>query len=62
VEVGSSAALEAAVEKLARSPARRAELGEAGRQRLIERYTPEAMLRQLEGYCAELIAERGHGR
>jgi len=58
VEVGSASALEAAVERLARAPALREELGAAGRRTLIARYTPEAMLQQLEGYCAQLLAER----
>jgi glycosyltransferase involved in cell wall biosynthesis len=58
VDVGSASALEAAVERLACSPALREELGEAGRRTLIARYTPEAMLQQLEGYCAQLLAER----
>jgi len=62
VEVGSATALEVAVERLAGAPALRAELGEAGRRTLIERYTPEAMLRQLEGYCTQLLAEHRHGR
>ena len=62
VEVGSATALEVAVERLAGAPALRAELGEAGRRTLIERYTPEAMLQQLEGYCTQLQAEHRHGR
>ncbi len=60
VEVGSASALEAAMERLARSPALRGELAEAGRRNLMTRYTPEAMLRQLEGYCVQLLAERRH--
>ena len=62
VEINSAPRLEEAVERLARSPSLRAELGEAGYRTLVERYTPAAMLRQLEGYCTQLIAERRRGR
>lgn len=57
VEVGSAASLEAAVETLARAPELRARFGAAGRQTLIDRFSPAAMLRQLEGFCATLAAE-----
>lgn len=63
VEVGSVPSLAAAMERLARSPDERARFGEAGRERLIARYSPAAMLRQLEGFCAMLASEevaRGH--
>lgn len=62
VEVGSAASLADAVERLAGSPALRARLGAAGRATLVERYTPAAMLRQLEGFCATLAAEAARGR
>jgi glycosyltransferase involved in cell wall biosynthesis len=62
VEVGSAAALAAAVERLALDPDLRARLGAAGRETLVARYTPAAMLRQLEGFCATLAAEHARGR
>ena len=61
VEVGDVASLAAAMERLARDPAARARFGAAGRQRLIERYSPAAMLRQLEGFCTMLAAEEAKG-
>ena len=57
VEVGSAPALEAAVETLARDPGLRARLGAEGRRTLVEKFSPAAMLRQLEGFCATLAAE-----
>jgi glycosyltransferase involved in cell wall biosynthesis len=57
VEIGSVLSLAAAMERLASSPEERARFGAAGRQRLIERYSPDAMLRQLEGFCATLASE-----
>lgn len=57
VETGSAASLASAVERLALSPELRARFGAAGRQTLIERFSPAAMLRQLEGFCATLAAE-----
>lgn len=57
VDVGSSASLGAAVERLARAPELRAALGAAGHRTLIERFSPAAMLRQLEGFCAMLSEE-----
>lgn len=57
VEIGSAHSLAAAVERLAGSPEMRAQLGAAGRQVLIERFSPAAMLRQLEGFCGMLAAE-----
>jgi glycosyltransferase involved in cell wall biosynthesis len=57
VDVGSVQGLADAIETLARDPALRARLGAAGRQRLIEHYSPAAMLRQLEGFCATLAEE-----
>lgn len=58
VEIGSAPALQAAIARLIDDPGLRARLGEAGRETLLTRYTPAAMLRQLEGYCDELLAER----
>ena len=57
VETGSAASLEAAVERLARSPALRARFGAAGHRTLVERFSPTAMLRQLEGFCSMLAEE-----
>lgn len=62
VEIGSAASLAAAMERLACSPEERARFGAAGRQRLIDHYSPAAMLRQLEGFCAGLASEASHGR
>jgi glycosyltransferase involved in cell wall biosynthesis len=63
VDVGSVQGLADALETLARDPALRARLGAAGRQRLIDHYSPGAMLRQLEGFCATLAQEeRARGR
>lgn len=58
VEVGSATALEAAVERLIADPALRERLGAAGRHTLLTRYSPDAMLRQLEGYCLGLREDR----
>jgi glycosyltransferase involved in cell wall biosynthesis len=57
VETGSAASLEAAVERLARSPELRARFGAAGHRTLVERFSPAAMLRQLEGFCSMLAEE-----
>ncbi|MBR0670937.1 glycosyltransferase [Neoroseomonas soli] len=57
VDVGSTASLGAAVERLARAPELRAALGAAGHRTLAERFSPAAMLRQLEGFCAMLAEE-----
>lgn len=54
VDVGSVPSLMAAIERLALSPVERALFGAAGRQRLIEDYSPEAMLRQFEGFCTQV--------
>jgi len=62
IPVGSALALADAIRTLADDPARRAQMGRAGRGALIAQYTPAAMLRQLEGYCDALLAQKaGHG-
>ncbi len=62
IEVGSVPALADAMRRLATRPEERAAFGAAGRARLIERYSPAAMMRQLEGHCATLAQEAAHGR
>lgn len=62
VEVGSVSSLATAIARLAAAPEERARFGTAGRERLIARYSPAAMLRQLEGFCGTLAEEAGHGR
>ena len=59
VEVGSAAALADAIAKLADDPGLRERIGEAGRANLIANFTPQAMLRQLQGYCEEIKSGRG---
>jgi glycosyltransferase involved in cell wall biosynthesis len=63
VETGSSDALAIAINRLAGDPQLRARIGEAGHAALIARFTPQAMLRQLEGFCDQLLATKaGHAR
>jgi glycosyltransferase involved in cell wall biosynthesis len=62
IEVGSVPALADAMRRLATRPEERAIFGAAGRARLIERYSPAAMMRQLEGHCATLAQEAAHDR
>ena len=57
VEIGSATSLADAVERLARSAELRARFGAEGRRILIDRFSPAAMLRQLEGFCAMLAEE-----
>ena len=58
VEVGSSTALEIAIRRLAQDDGLRARLGAAGQVTLEARFTPEAMLRQFEGFCDALLARK----
>jgi glycosyltransferase involved in cell wall biosynthesis len=63
VETGSAESLAAAIDRLAADAEFRARIGEAGHAELIARFTPQAMLRQLEGFCDQLLARRvGRGR
>lgn len=63
VDIGSVPALAAALARLARDPDLRARFGAAGRQRLIDHFSPAAMLRQLEGFAATLATkEAARGR
>lgn len=55
VEVGSVDELAMAIDRLVGDIALRHAMGEAGRAHLIEKFTPEAMLRQLQGFCDELV-------
>jgi glycosyltransferase involved in cell wall biosynthesis len=55
-EVDDPAAYAAAVAALLDDPARRAELGRAGRARVVERFSSEATARRLEALYAELAA------
>lgn len=61
VEVGSVDSLAAAIARLADAPEERARFGAAGRERLIARYSPAAMLRQLEDFCEMLSGEATGG-
>ncbi|MBW6396488.1 glycosyltransferase family 4 protein [Roseomonas sp. HJA6] len=61
VEVGSVPSLVAAIGRLAGSPEERVRFGQAGRRRLIQHYSPNAMMRQLEGFCEELAREAERG-
>ena len=58
IEVGSAEALARAIEALAADAEMRARIGAAGHANLVANYTPRAMLRQLEGFCAELVDGR----
>ena len=58
IEIGSSEALAAAIERLAGQPDLRTRIGEAGHANLIRNFSPAAMLRQLQGYCDDLVASR----
>jgi glycosyltransferase involved in cell wall biosynthesis len=63
VETGSSDELAVAIDRLAGDQDLRTRIGEAGHAALIARFTPQAMLRQLEGFCDELLARRAaHAR
>jgi glycosyltransferase involved in cell wall biosynthesis len=63
VDTGSSDALVSAIGRLASDQDMRVRIGEAGHAALIARFTPQAMLRQLEGFCDELLAKRAaHAR
>ena len=62
VEIGSAPALEAAIERLVADPELRLQLGRAGHAALIARFTPQAMLMQLQGFCDSLLARgSSHG-
>jgi len=59
VEAGDAAALAAAIDRLAADPALRWRMGQANRERVRERFTPEAALAALETAYRELCPELG---
>jgi len=59
VETGSSDALATAIDRLAGDQDLRTRIGEEGHRMLTDRFTPQTMLRQFEGFCDELLARRG---
>ena len=57
--VGDIEGLASALERLARSPALRAEMGRAGRERTLPRYRVERLVDDIDALYRELLAEQG---
>jgi glycosyltransferase involved in cell wall biosynthesis len=59
VPPGDVAALAQAVVRLVRDRPQREALGRAGRERVLARFTAEAMARRVEGIYAEVLGSNG---
>ena len=57
VEPGQPNEAASALVELARSPARRAELGTAARARAVERFSSDAMLDRYESFLEEIVLQ-----
>jgi glycosyltransferase involved in cell wall biosynthesis len=57
--IGDVGELSAALEKLARDPALREEMGRAGRERTLPRYRVDRLVDDVDALYRELLAERG---